>query len=288
MKDKVSVVVIVYNEEGYIGNCLKALVNQTYKNIEIIIVDDFSSDNTPNEIKKIRDKRIIYHKNSKNLGYSKSRNVGIKLCKGKYLFFIDGDCIPNKNWVEQGLKVFRLNKCLGIEGKINYVSKNYKPTFVDKKAENQDGGQYMGGNLAYRREVFDIVGFFNPSYLALEDLDFALRVLKIGKMIFSDRMVVNHQKKEYSILEFIKTGKRESCVVKIFKDHGYKDQIFWRIFAPDRLITIFFPPLLFFSFLRNRYRSFDDFKLFPFIYPQLLYERYWIWKRSFSEKVFII
>ena len=90
MNELITVIINVYNGEKYIKKCLDCVINQTYQNIEILIVNDGSNDNTLNIIKEYKDKRIRII-NQKNKGLSLSRNVGIDNAKGKYLFFIDVD-----------------------------------------------------------------------------------------------------------------------------------------------------------------------------------------------------
>ena len=94
----VSIVIPVYNEEKYITKCLNSVLSQTYKNIEIIVVDDKSIDNTVALIEKIDDKRIKLIKLDKNGGVANARNKGILLAKGDYLCFLDGDdfWVPSK------------------------------------------------------------------------------------------------------------------------------------------------------------------------------------------------
>ena len=92
MEKLISVIVPVYNVEEYVEKCVLSIINQTYKNLEIILVDDGSTDNSGkicDEI-AIKDNRIkVIHK--KNGGLSDARNVGIDIAKGDYLGFVDSD-----------------------------------------------------------------------------------------------------------------------------------------------------------------------------------------------------
>lgn len=89
---KVSIIVPIYNVELYLRKCLNSLLNQTYKNIEIILIDDGSIDNSLKIINEeyISNTKIIY-KYQKNAGLSAARNTGIKFSTGDYLCFVDGD-----------------------------------------------------------------------------------------------------------------------------------------------------------------------------------------------------
>lgn len=92
MQDKISIIVPIYNIEGYVDKCVRSIVGQTYKNIEIILVDDGSTDNSGAMCDKwaAEDPRIIVlHK--ENEGLSDARNSGLEIATGKYVGFIDGD-----------------------------------------------------------------------------------------------------------------------------------------------------------------------------------------------------
>lgn len=98
----ISIIVPIYNVERYFRRCIDSIINQTYKNLEIILVDDGSPDACPklcDEYSKI-DKRIkVIHK--KNGGLSDARNVGIDICKGNYITFVDSDDWIEKDMIEQ-------------------------------------------------------------------------------------------------------------------------------------------------------------------------------------------
>ena len=89
-EDTISIIVPIYNAEKYIEKCLDSLINQTKKELEIILINDGSKDKTEEIIKKYKDDRIRYFKN-KNQGIGKTRNFGIEKATGEYLMFIDSD-----------------------------------------------------------------------------------------------------------------------------------------------------------------------------------------------------
>lgn len=98
MNPLISIIVPVYNIENFVGFCIESLVKQTYTNIEIILVDDGSNDNSKNICEKyaLHDNRIkIIHQN--NAGVSAARNKGIEAAKGDYIAFVDGDDYCDKN-----------------------------------------------------------------------------------------------------------------------------------------------------------------------------------------------
>ena len=98
VNNKISVIIPTYNRENLIGKAITSALNQTYKNLEVLIIDDGSTDNTKEIIDKFSDKRVKYIKLKENLGGSNARNIGIKMATGKFISFQDSDDIfyPNK------------------------------------------------------------------------------------------------------------------------------------------------------------------------------------------------
>ena len=101
MDIKISVIIPAYNVGKYVSRCLESIINQTLKEIEIIVINDGSNDNTENEIQKFfkLDSRIIYIC-QKNIGLGKTRNKGIQIARGEYIAFIDSDDYIELNMLE--------------------------------------------------------------------------------------------------------------------------------------------------------------------------------------------
>ncbi|HOC40486.1 MAG TPA: glycosyltransferase family A protein, partial [Bacteroidales bacterium] len=95
----VSIIIPVYNGEKYISDTIQSVIDQTYKNWELIIVDDGSTDNTAEIVKQFNDSRISYIKKN-NTGVSDTRNVGAMISKGEILSFLDADDI----WLPENLE----------------------------------------------------------------------------------------------------------------------------------------------------------------------------------------
>ena len=112
-KTKISIISSIYNKQNDILRFLRSIQNQNFEQIEIILIDDFSQDNTINIIENLQkeDGRIRLLKNRNNKGTLISRNEGILISKGKYLVIPDGDDILSENL---------LNKCFLIAEKYNY------------------------------------------------------------------------------------------------------------------------------------------------------------------------
>ena len=100
LNPQISVIIPMYNDEKFIQTCMDSVLNQTFKNFEVIIVDDCSTDNSMEILQKYKDSRVkIYHR-SRNLGESASRNVGLDLSSGKYVYFMDHDDAILENTLE--------------------------------------------------------------------------------------------------------------------------------------------------------------------------------------------
>lgn len=109
IKDLVSVVTPVHNAEKYIEITLKSVLNQTYKNLEIILIDDASKDSSRDIIKKYEkiDSRVRSILLDNNVGVAKARNEGIKNAKGQYIAFLDSDDIWLENKLEEQIKFMK-------------------------------------------------------------------------------------------------------------------------------------------------------------------------------------
>lgn len=110
MNELVSIIVPTYNDEAYISACIKSLSSQSYTNIEIIIIDDGSTDGTVDKIRELStvDQRIHFQVNQ-HAGVSHTRNTGIEFAKGEYLTFVDGDDTVSPYYVEQMLISMKKN-----------------------------------------------------------------------------------------------------------------------------------------------------------------------------------
>lgn len=130
----ISVVIPVYNRENYIKNCLDLITNQTYKNLEIIVVNDGSTDSSMDIIKQFSSVTIIDH--IKNKGLAAARNSGIDIAKGEYIHFMDDDDEINnsfyENLIQASIETDADMSCCGMihqkaKGKTQLF--NYKKTY---------------------------------------------------------------------------------------------------------------------------------------------------------------
>lgn len=132
MESKVSIIVPAYNVEKYIEKCIETILNQTYENIEVIVVDDGSIDKTPfilDEIAK-KDNRVrIVH--TKNCGVSAARNSALDIASGEYVVFVDGDDYLSCDYVEYMIDLVCKT------GKQFCTSKNHYSSINDKQVKNE-------------------------------------------------------------------------------------------------------------------------------------------------------
>lgn len=136
----ISIIVPVYNMEKYLKKCLNSLVKQTYKNIEIICVNDGSTDNSSKILENYQNKypKLIKVINKKNGGLSDARNAGIKKAKGDYIGFVDSD-----DWVE--LDMFEKMYSYAKEKKLDVV-------VCDTIMEFKENNYVLKSNLGYSTE----------------------------------------------------------------------------------------------------------------------------------------
>lgn len=127
MKKVVSVIIPVYNVEEFIFRTVESVMNQDYKNIEIILVDDGSPDNSAkiiDELAKKDDRITCVHK--ENGGVSSARNAGLRIASGEYVTFIDGDDWVEPKYISYLLNLVESNKCEIGMNKNNYSDYNTK------------------------------------------------------------------------------------------------------------------------------------------------------------------
>lgn len=195
MLPKVSVIVPVYNSEKHIEKCINSILNQSYENIELIIVNDGSIDKTETIIKKYKrlDKRIKYFF-QKNSGPSTARNTGIENSRGEYLMFVDSDDTVSSKYVEILLKKIISENydiaCCGYvdESKYGIFKLNdfwYEKDKLDKSKFLECVCSGIGGVLwskIFRRDIIKEHNIrMSPKIFMSEDLVFILEYCKYSE-----------------------------------------------------------------------------------------------------------
>jgi glycosyltransferase involved in cell wall biosynthesis len=183
---KVSVIIPTYNRGSFIGSTIESILNQTYKDFEVIVIDDGSTDDTEERVKVFGKKvRYIYQENS---GPSAARNNAIRNAKGKYIAFCDSDdrFLPKK--LEKQMKFIRKhNKCRFLYTYYYNVNAAGEITKLRKpvSCENQEHLQYClfirkftirTSTLLVHRDCFKKAGLFNEKYWYSQDWDMWLRL----------------------------------------------------------------------------------------------------------------
>ncbi len=149
MNQLISVIIPVYNVEKYLDRCIESVINQTYKNIEIILVNDGSIDNSPEicDLWSKKDSRIkVVHK--ENSGAGIARNTGIEYASGDYVLFVDSDDYINKNTVE---------KCYHIAKKDKSEIVMYGRTDVDSAGNKKIKPVLTSDYVFKNKEVTDVI-----------------------------------------------------------------------------------------------------------------------------------
>lgn len=186
-----SIIIPCYNVEKYIENTVKSVLNQTFEEFEVLLINDGSTDNTLKILEKFNDKRIKIL-NQENKGVSSARNLGIKNAKGKYFLFLDGDDEIDENLLSEANDVFKkknvqmfyygYSECLlekkNILKKYSYEELDNKIFTSDKILEkflNFNINQHISSVILKRELIENIL--FNQNLITGEDLDFQIRIL---------------------------------------------------------------------------------------------------------------
>ena len=226
IKPKVSVIIFVYNIEKFITECLDSISNQTLKNIEIICVNDGSTDNSLNIIKKyaMNDKRIQIISQI-NKGISESRNIGVKYSKGEYIYFINGDDYLELNALSELYKIAKKKNLdiLLFDGN----SFSYKSNIIGEK--NLD----FYSNLYSRRNNYSMIfkgtELFlkmkqNKEYLPYVTLQFIQKKFYINAQLSFYPGIFNGDNL-FSMIALLKANKTSHIKKNYFKYRIHKNSI---------------------------------------------------------------
>lgn len=161
---KVSVIVPVHNSSKYLKECIDSIINQTYKDLEIIIIDDNSTDDSLKIIKAYKDKRIKLICLDKNSGAAVSRNKGIDASTGSYICFIDSDDYWYKEKIEKQIKFIKDKE---------FIYGNYAFLKGKKVTHHTNVPRTITYNEALKNTtIFTSTVMFNMNYLKKEDIYF--------------------------------------------------------------------------------------------------------------------
>jgi glycosyltransferase involved in cell wall biosynthesis len=178
----ISIVLPTYNGEHYITKAIESCLNQTYSNIELIIVNDGSTDNTLSIAQsfELKDKRVHLINNHENLKLPKSLNIGFKLAKGDFFTWTSDDNIYSLNAMET------LSGILNTQNDVDIVYSSYKFIDQDGKVLEIFGGEpeqlifscVPGACFLYKNKVHNLLDGYSENKFRMEDMDFWLRAAK--------------------------------------------------------------------------------------------------------------
>lgn len=200
----VSIIIPSYNRKDTIMKSVNSVLEQTYTDIEVIVVDDCSTDGTEELISSIKNSKLKYIKCSQNNGVAEARNIGLENARGRYIAFNDSDDIWDKTKLELQLKEFEKNSDYGMvycafsrkkEDKILYImppEKQDKNSLCGEMFDFLIGSNVIGTpTMLLKREVFDVVGKFKKGLRRLDDYEFVLRVANKFSIGFVDKVLVD-------------------------------------------------------------------------------------------------
>ncbi|HED38623.1 MAG TPA: glycosyltransferase family 2 protein [Ignavibacteria bacterium] len=201
----VSITILSYNRKESLRQTLNKVIHQDYKNIEIIVVDNFSSDGSPEMIKHdFPFVKIIQL--DQNIG-AVAFNKGFNSARGKYILVLDDDSYPLNETINKGINVFSTNPKIGI---VSYEIYNTLSNKSETDNFVQKGLSFIGCGVLISKEVLDkLNGYCELYFMFHNELDFAIRTLKEGyqikylsgaKIIHDQKAILNREGKSNSLI----------------------------------------------------------------------------------------
>ncbi|MDD5068728.1 MAG: glycosyltransferase family A protein, partial [Candidatus Pacebacteria bacterium] len=197
---KVDVILPTYNRRASLERCLAGLQAQTHKDFEVIVVDDGSRDNTENFIRSQKSDLRLHYIRQENKGPAMARNVGIKNATADYVAFIDDDCIPEKDWLEELVKALSLNpESAGVGGFVVRQNNDLISRYIDHSGtiSHRTFGEtviiLITCNAIFKRSILEKEGGFNDALRHAEDAEMSLRLVRKGyRFALAPLAIVKH------------------------------------------------------------------------------------------------
>lgn len=264
----ISVLIPAYNAEKYIGGAIESILKQTYKEFELIILDDASTDRTWEIIQDYvkQDRRILAYKNKKNMYIAASRNILVKFAKGKYIAWQDADDLSMPERLEHQLVYMEKHEEVGIlGGYLKFFNDKDKKTSIRKYSNNDE---YLRKKIfryspvaqptaMIRRKIFKEVGEYDLKYPPAEDIDMAFRIGQLYKFANLQEVTLLYRENNKSAT-FKKLKKIELDTIEIRKKYAkenYKMNKTDNIYNFFQYLSIYFIPpatkIKLFNYLRN-------------------------------------
>ncbi len=222
MQPLVTVIIPTYNRAATIKRAIDSVLRQTYKELELIIVDDGSTDNTVEIIHSYQDKRIKLVCLFGNCGANIARNTGIKLAKGEYIAFQDSD----DEWLQDKLEI-QINYMEQTDKKICYcpyilyegTMKKIIPDPSENKVQYGEkiketlrtGNVVPAPTLVIHKQVIETAGMFDETMRRLQDYEYAIRLCQCCEIAYIDRPLLNAYRMNNCI------SNNEEALVEAFK-----------------------------------------------------------------------
>ncbi len=248
--DLISVVIPVYNVEKYLEECLTSIVKQTYSNLEIILIDDGSTDNSSAICEKFaaQDERVT-HIRQEHASVSVARNVGIRMAKGQYIGFVDSDDYIALNFYEELYKAIKANNVQIACSSIHQLKKNKTSLFLQ---HSDDIIHISPENIAKLRysvwhNLYDInlLKDLNMTFIEgiwFEDIPFSWPlILSAQQIAVTSKTYYVYRRDNFSSITKTKSDKHNDliyaydCVKEYLKQHNYWDDYKYSWFC------VFFP-----------------------------------------------
>ncbi|MGA1867625.1 MAG: glycosyltransferase [bacterium] len=223
----VSVIIPTYNRDWFIGDAIKSVLQQTYMDFEIIIVDDGSTDKTQERIKSFFNKKIKYFY-KKNGGAASALNLGIKHSKGKYIARLDSDDIFEPEKLEKQVKLLDSNQDIGLVYTQAYnIDENgnilelYPKNHTCPQESLKTLRHFLfppSQSIMFRKNCIDKIGYFDENMPITEDWDFCIRMAQYYQFAYIDEPLVKIRKHTYMIT----ANKIETAhaILKVMQKHA--------------------------------------------------------------------
>lgn len=216
--DLVSIVLPVYNGETYLKISIESCLNQTYKNWELLIIDDGSTDGSAAIAKEYekRDKRIHYFKNEENLKLPRTLNKGFSLAKGTYLTWTSDDNYYLPRALEEMVKTLKKGTCEFVFASCAVINEQGETLSVIRAPEDYVHAiwdhNFVAACFMYSRNVYETIGEYDPALFLCEDYDYWLRIFAqfpigcIDELLYAWRkheksLSFTHRQEQYRMLE---------------------------------------------------------------------------------------
>jgi len=205
---KISVIIPCYQAEKTIHKCINSVLANDYKDYELIIVDDASTDATQKIITEFKAPQIKCFFNQKNRGPSFSRNYGLKMAQGEIMLLLDADTYVKEDWMRKHLEKQQTIEADIIGGGISGIHKTifgkadgfcaWWTSIPERKEYYLKKHHLPTNNLSIKRKVFEKIGFFREDLISGgEDSEFCFRALKANlKIFFVSDVLVYHQDRD--------------------------------------------------------------------------------------------